>query len=351
MAGTILLKKLYKQPAHILLFSLSLSDSVLLLIFVPQGVVTGFAGEFVLGSSDYLRCKICRTGIITTWFGLMSLYTISLLSLDRFLFIYIPLRYQRTITPRRMTAAVIYVWIFRTIVSVLPIFGLGQIDFTRELSSCTVNFFAAERYYFGVLLVAAIFPLITLVICNVWVVIIVLRNIKAIYSSPNQNQLHKDLKNIMNQKRHKKQLHLMQVFGSLLIASLVSWLPVIVMTLVYSAVSYSAIPTVFIVLPYYLMLSQVVIHPALEMGLISAVKEPIKKMLRTILIQIKEKLRCSCVLFCCSKAMKWAYREGEEQKNNHISICSSCNCQNVLCAAFIPDELYSNSIEHVNEEA
>ena len=140
-------KKIYKQPAHILLLSLSLSDSVLLLIYVPQGVVTGFAGEFVFGSSDDLRCKVCRIGIITTWFAIMSLYTISLMSLDHFLFIYIPLRYQRTITLRRMTAAVIIVWICCTIISVLPIFGLGQIDFTRELSSCTVNFFQWRRYY------------------------------------------------------------------------------------------------------------------------------------------------------------------------------------------------------------
>ena len=348
VAGTILLKKLYKQPAHILLFSLSLSDSVLLLIYVPQGVVTGFAGEFVFGNSDYLRCKVCHIGIITTWFAMMSLYTISLMSLDRFLFIYIPLHYQRTITLRRMTAAVIFVWIFCTIISILPIFGLGQIDFTRAFASCTVNFFSVERYYFGVLLVAAIFPLVMLVICNVWVVVIVLKNIKAIYSSPNQHQSLKGLKKIMKQKRHKKQLHLMQAFGSLLIASLVSWLPVIVTTLVVSAVSYSDFPTGLLVLPYYLMLSQVVTHPAVEMGLISAVKEPIKIMLRKILIQIKEKLCCSCVMPCCSKAMKWAYREGEEQNNNHTSICCSCNGLNVLCTALVPDELYRNSTEHVN---
>ena len=145
------------------------------------------------------------------------------------------------------------------------------------------------------------------VICNVWVVVIVLRNIKAIYSSPNQHQSHKDFKIIMKQKRHKKQLHLMQAFGSLLIASLVSWLPVIVTTLVFSAVSYSDIPTGLLVLPYYWMLSQVVIHPAVEMGLISAVKEPVKIMLRKILIQ--ERRCCSCVMPCCLKAMKWAYRE------------------------------------------
>ena len=79
------------------------------------------------------------------------------------------------------------------------------------------------------------------------------------------------------------------------------------------------------------MLSQVVIHPALEMALISAVKEPIKRMFRKRLIQIKERLCSSCARLCCSYVIICAYREEEENGLNILCAASRRNTTNTEC--------------------
>ena len=339
VGGTMLAKKLYKQPTHILLLSLILSDSILLLTIVPLGIVAGFSGEFLFGSSDQMRCQVCHIGVIFTWFSLTSLYTISLMSLDRLLFIHTPLHYNMRVTPGRTVVVLAFAWLICTIIAILPLFGLGSITFFHVFAICTPDFSADSNYYLGILLVAALVPLLVAIVCNMWVIRIVFKNIKVIYKvrksllTMRQRRSHSlSLKKIVRKKRQKKQLNLMRVFGSLLCASLIAWIPVIIVTIVSFIVHFDDIPPEFSLLSYFLLFSQVVVHPALEAAFLSPVKDPIKKIFRRLCLPFKCLANCSC-----------NRNFSVDAENDKPRFCCRCDALYILYAALIPKDMNSDT--------
>ena len=85
------------------------------------------------------------------------------------------------VTPGRTVVVLAFAWLICTIIAILPLFGLGSIIFVHAFAICTPDFSADSNYYLGILLLAALVPLLVAIVCNMWVIRIVFKNIKAIY--------------------------------------------------------------------------------------------------------------------------------------------------------------------------
>ena len=330
VGGILLAKKLYKEPTHIILLSLVLSDSIFLLTVIPQGIVIGFSGEFIFGSSDEMRCQFCHIGVIVTWFAIMSAFNAALMSLDRFIFIRMPLHYNMRVTPGRTLVVLAFAWLICIITAILPLFGLGNVGFFHSFATCTPDFSASSSYYLGILFVTGIVPLFVIIVTNVWVIQIVLKNIKAIYTvrksllTVEERQSHSmSLKNIMKKKRQKKKLNLMRMLGSLLCANLIAWIPVVTIIIASIFVNFDDIPPVLPILTNFFWYSQVVLHPALETAFLRPVKEPLKK----IFCPFKHLVNCSCNGSFSADA-----------ENVEASICCKCDALYVIYAALITED-------------
>ena len=228
--ATIIRKKLFKQPTILLLLNLVVSDLILLLVLIPMHVWTGIRGEYSIGNSDMVRCQTCLIGLLFTMFGLLSLFTVFLMSFDRFLFIYKPLKYDRIMTPLRTLLALGIVWLVSIVVSLLPVFGYGNLIFTPGSLSCTFDFSVEFSYYSLIVGAVSFVPILFIIIFNVWVVVIVQRNIRAVYKvkrslSVTPNGQMDELMEHMRKKCHEKQWHLIKMFGALLCSNMVTWLP------------------------------------------------------------------------------------------------------------------------------
>ena len=90
-----------KLPTYILLLNLAIADVLVCAIFMPFPIVSGYAGGFIFGNSDKVRCQVCQLGIIYTGLSIASLNLLALISLDQFLYIKFPLRYHLYVTPKR----------------------------------------------------------------------------------------------------------------------------------------------------------------------------------------------------------------------------------------------------------
>lgn len=88
----ILKNRLFVQPAIVLLLNLAITDLFLCVLVMPLNIISAFSVEFIFGNSDYIRCQVCQTGLIFNILLLMSVYNVALLSLDRFLYVRIPLQ-------------------------------------------------------------------------------------------------------------------------------------------------------------------------------------------------------------------------------------------------------------------
>ena len=285
---TIVKQKLYTQPTIILLLSLVITDLVLLVFHLPLVMVTAFSGEYVFGSSDSVRCSVCsNTGFVSVLCSVNAIFTIALMSIDRFLFIYLPLHYDRYITKWRTVVAIAVAWLVAVAICVLPLIGFGDIIYTSESFSCDIDPGLEYGIFLLVLVCLAILPVIVL---NVWVCCIVQRNIHAIYkvrqSMKNSTSTeHSKAYRSVKKKRHDKERHLYLVFGALLCSNIISWLPIIVTSLIFisgSTVSPDAIAAALV-----LFLSQVTVHPIIETALLKEVRVPLL-----------------AILFCCCAAVK-----------------------------------------------
>ena len=276
---TIVKEKLYKQPTIVLLLNLVIIDLLMLVVVIPLNIVIGAAGEYILGDSDAARCGTCDHGILSTFFPVMSIFTVSILSFDRLLYFYKPLRYNAIITVPRILMALLALWVLDFLIALLPMVGFGHIIFIRSIASCSLHFGSTEKSYSILLIVIVGVPLIILIVCNAFVVYIVQKTIRAVYAV-NKNSTGD---NSNKKKCKEKQFHLIKVFGALLCFNIVSWLPITIISLRTFSTGLNNTPAAVLVPSFLLYNSQTTIHPILESSFISDVKKPLKN------------------AFCCSK--------------------------------------------------
>lgn len=212
-----------------------------------------------------------------------SLFTVTLLAFDRLLYIHKPLRYERMMTVKRVSLAVVLMWVLCFAISMLHFLILRNAVFSPELLICLWDTSMHHNFVIFTLLVILI-PYILGIVCNVWVIVIVVRNIRAVYKvqkmpkgTLERNASRKLLETHMRKTRNKKQLHLTRVFGGIICSNTVAWLPVIVLSILTIG-SVAIEPQLeFIVAAHVLFSLQVVIHPILETTLINDVRKEMKR--------------------------------------------------------------------------
>ena len=120
----IIKKCLYSQPIIMLMLNLLLY--ILVMLF---NIISGIAGEYVFGETDLVRCRVCQTGVALIILPFVSVHTLCLMSIDRFIYLKRPLRYAEIVTPRRTLAAIISAWLLCIAISIPPLVGFGEIRF------------------------------------------------------------------------------------------------------------------------------------------------------------------------------------------------------------------------------
>ena len=158
---TIFKRKLYHRPTLLLLLNLAIIDTLWLVLLTPLQVLTAIKGEFFLGDSDSVRCSVCSIGVIPVFFAFNSLFTITLMSMDRFLFIYKPFYYERWLSSCRIVFAVIIMWILALLIAILPLMDFGSFRFNSSYLTCS----AVSDGSFYIVLLIIIGLLATVLLC------------------------------------------------------------------------------------------------------------------------------------------------------------------------------------------
>ena len=294
---TIVKQRLYTRPTIILLLSLVVIDLLLLVFHLPLAIVVGFQGEYSFGNSDRTRCMVCNfTGYMSQFFGPSSVFTVSLMSIDRFLFIYKPLHYDRYVTKWRTVSALCVAWLIAAVITVPPLAGVaGNITYLRVAAMCNLELTLENDHYPIVVMLVVCLAIVPIIVCNIWVCCIVQRNIRAIYkvrrSTKTSNSKPADYTEFyrrMKKKRNEKEVHLFKVFGALLCASALSWLPLTIVTvLLFFGVAVNASSVAASKVLFY---SQATFHPIIETILIKEVRKPLKIIFFSCCNGVKNKL-------------------------------------------------------------
>ena len=283
---SVLRKRLYSQPTFILLLNLSAIDTLFCVLVMPFHMMVGYAGEFVLGSSDWVRCATCKIGVIVPILSFLSLYSVALMSVDRLVYIKRPLRYNDIVTLKRTALAITLTWLLCTAASLPPLFGFGEINFLPSVATCTLDLHS-NAYYILLMVGVALLPLLLLVVASLWVVRIAYRQLRETYdtqSSLSGSSVLKEayLENVCKRAKRKKlrlQFHLVRVFGAIIVANIMTWLPIMLLAVAALFVGKSDIPLWYKTFAYLSFLFQPVLHPILEASLITDIEFPLSKLL------------------------------------------------------------------------
>ncbi len=274
----ILKKRLYVQPTYMLLFNLSCTDLLNCLLQMPLGIVSALAGEFIFGDSDYIRCINCRIfGSILRLLLYLSVNYIALLSLDRFLYVKYPLKYEKIVTIKRTVAALIVCWLVTTVLTFL---GIEFVKFNHYSALCHASYSSGDSYlqilYFWLLTIGlCCLPIPIIIVCNIGMLYIIRRNIsrgyhRSILNNPSGYRRPSFILRMKEEKQHR-QLRLTQIFGTIFIVNIIIWIPSSISLVLMGFVEVPA----FFVLTHLCFLSQVVIHPFLQVFLLRDIRNEI----------------------------------------------------------------------------
>ena len=165
---TIYQRKSWKQSSTIFFTSLILAHLAMTL-YLPFTIAALAAGEWIIGSTDDEKQGTCDfNGFIILFSAYNMLMTLSLISIDRFLFIVKPHLHKRFMSPRVALVLVIIVWTFDLLFfSSGFINGSGvefrYIDYLGVCYAFTTNpVMAIFRFFFASLI------FITIIVTSIW---------------------------------------------------------------------------------------------------------------------------------------------------------------------------------------
>ncbi len=316
---SILRQRLYREPTYILLLNLAVADLLMCLLYMPFTVVSGFAGEFLFGSTDIVLCKMCQfTGFTCLALGILTIHILSLLSVDRFLFFKYPLKYHTMVTFKRSIVTCTGTWVLCVLLSLPPLFGFGNFYYENSFSACIVMFYGGsntmknEHYTIFVACELSL-PLCVLIVTNIWMLHIIRVQMRKVSGIKMTLKDGVSLGSIVQEKLRshhsiQQQLQLFKVFGAILISNLLTWGPYFIHVLIGSVVGPS--PGAVNLIIFIIITSFAVVHPIIEASLIPEFKRYLTRLIR--------KLLCLCSL---------------EKSYNHCNLPSveCCNLPSIEC--------------------
>nr|QBS47868.1 biogenic amine-like GPCR [Tripedalia cystophora] len=149
-------KKLRTLPNY-LVFSLAVSDLLFCITVVPFLLITAIANEWILGDA---LCQI--TGFLTTYFCMVSISTLVLISINRYIAVGRPTRYASIFNSKRVIVSICIIWLLGIAVALPPVLGWSRIRAGDNF--CTIDGRKDISYAGFVILVAYIIPLLTLIV-------------------------------------------------------------------------------------------------------------------------------------------------------------------------------------------
>ena len=281
--------KLLRAPTHVVLFSLAVNDLLLTVLVMPVSIITTIAQDYPFGSNDYVRCKVCQHGGIFSVLSVSSIHHIALLSLDRFLFIYMPISYKTWVTRWKMLFAVIGVWFISIAIGVLPLFGFGAVGYSSSIGTCVAIFHGETHLtkninYVLLFFVEALIPITVIVVCNIGLLCLARKHLK-LRAERRQKYIFSSIKNIDQTETKPKseyklqQLQLLKVFTAIFIGNLITWMPILGLALASQFIDFDNVTSEAIAFVYMTYLSYALIHPILETLFIGDIRVRIQKIL------------------------------------------------------------------------
>jgi len=289
--GNILWQHLYRDSTYVLLLHLAIVDFLLCVFVMPFTIIAGFTGEFVFGSSDVIRCRVCNIGVSVAFFLNLIAYTLALLSVDRLIFIKFAIKYHKITSPKCYMALCLCLWLVDIMLMILPFLEFGKMVFRHEIATCTFAFSGESKlgktiYFPMVLTVLNLTAIFATIVTSIWIFIIILKQKKKIRRSSEDR--HKSMNDGGSSARAIKKLKsatrrdllFVRVFAAIWITNTITWAPFTIRVFAALVFGNSVFPHSVLVLGFLTLMSSTVLFPIIEATLIPQFRNVISSFFR-----------------------------------------------------------------------
>ena len=297
IANFIRRRTILKEAAGIYLLNVAIIDFMFSIFIILQCLLTESAKNFFIGSTDILRCSICEfLGFMVMFLLSNTLHTLAALSFDRFILFVKPMKYSKYFTWKTAVTIVSFVWVLCICLALPPLFGLGEYGFSTVIANCHPMWTGLSKAgipnlsYIIFIAIESLIPIILLIITNICMIRIIIKSIgkRRKRWMANESFSQRSLKEINSKIRiesSKKQWQVAKVFGTLFIAHICCWTPVLTVLVTATIIGPASIPLEVYVVSWIFFLTNPVIHPIIETYFI--------KDIRTSIITAEKQLRHS----------------------------------------------------------
>ncbi|KAM9317373.1 opsin-5-like [Gastrophryne carolinensis] len=238
------------RPAEIMTVNLAASDLGISVTGKPFAIISCFSHRWVFGWSF---CQLY--GWIGFFFGIGSLITMTVVSIDRYLKI-CHLIYGTWLKRKHAFISVILVWSYASFWATLPLVGVGNYAPEPFGTTCTLDWWLAQAslrgkvFVISILFFCLLFPTALIVFCYVKII--------AKVKSSAEEVAHFDTS---NQKNNTMEIKLTKVAMLICAGFLIAWIPYAVVS-VWSAFGQpDSVPIEFSVVPTMLAKSAAMYNP------------------------------------------------------------------------------------------
>ena len=198
---TILTTKKIQTPTNYFILSLSITDLCIGTLVMPNSAIITLHWEWPLGA---IFCNIYTS--VDVMLCTVSILTLFAISLDRYIAVTRPLRYQQQVTCRRVYKVCGFIWIFSFILAFVPIhLGWNSADGSvQNMANPRICAFELNKVYVLIDSVGTYFAPLT-VMCVVYmnVLLITKRQVQEINKLSRLGQTTNMLSNRKKDKKHK----------------------------------------------------------------------------------------------------------------------------------------------------
>ena len=251
----------YTRPSVMLMLNLAIANLLVCLLLMPLTIAYGIQ---VLADREgcALSGILCRIASAFGMLPLVSAYIVSLMAVDRVIYLKKPLRYEKIVTPCKMLTAILGVWLF-FIISSGAIIILTSWFPTTDMDTLCFPFSIGTHTYLAIFFCLLVFfPEIIELACCVYIIYVTRRHLMRRFhgmlfrlgSVRFQSQRTKEIQRTRREKEYKKgQLQMVKLFAAFFTTSFLTAVVAFVFSLVggnnFSLISYLAILSHSILLP------------------------------------------------------------------------------------------------------
>lgn len=135
--------------------NLAVSDLLYAIFGSTALAITGITKTWLLG---HTYCYFIGVTNVTLWFS--SVWTLVLISFNRFVAVYKPLRVRSIFTVKRIFFVVVSIWFVAIVISIFPLLGWSEV--VAGKSYCTINAQKDKSYIITVMIINYVIPAIML---------------------------------------------------------------------------------------------------------------------------------------------------------------------------------------------